>query len=111
MWHQERLFLIVSRLQVQNHVVPGLPSDALHQTESSRQCVKLVSERHAFTLQHKLAFANHMHQFDAGKDRARGSTRFETEHRPRNTFDRTAILLDNAVEILLASIQLAEFMK
>lgn len=30
---------------------------------------------------------------------ARRSKRFETEHRPRDAFDRTVILLDNVVEI------------
>jgi hypothetical protein len=46
-------------------VVSGFASDFLRQTELSRQCVKLVGKRHAFTIQHGLAFANHMHQFDA----------------------------------------------
>jgi hypothetical protein len=44
-------------------------------------------------------FANPMHQFDGGQDRACSSTRFETEHRPRNTFAHAVILLDNVVEI------------
>jgi hypothetical protein len=84
---------------VQGKVVPDFASDFLRQTELPCQCVKLVGQRHAFTLQHELAFANHMHQFDAGQDRARRSKRFETEHRPRDTFDRAVILLDNVVEI------------
>jgi hypothetical protein len=83
---------------VQGKVVPDFASDFLRQTELPCQCVKLVGQRHAFTLQHELAFANHMHQFDAGQDRARRSKRFETEHRPRDAFDRAVILLDNVVE-------------
>jgi hypothetical protein len=55
-------------------------SSHLRQTELSCRCVKLVGKRHAFALQYELAFANHMHQFDAGQDRA-------------------VILLDNVVEI------------
>jgi hypothetical protein len=51
-------------------MVPGFASDFLRQTELSCQCVKLDGKRDAFTLQHELAFANHMHPFDAGQDRA-----------------------------------------
>jgi hypothetical protein len=80
-------------------VVLGFASDLLRQTELSCQCVKLVRKRHALTLQHELAFANHMHQFDAGQDRAGRSKRLETEHRPRDAFDRAVILLDNVVEV------------
>jgi hypothetical protein len=80
-------------------VVPGFAGDFLRQAELSCQCVKLFGKRDAFTLQLKLAFANQMHQFDAGQNRARRSKRFETEHRPRDTFDRAVILLDNVVEM------------
>jgi hypothetical protein len=62
-------------------------------------CVKLVGKRHAFALQHELAFANHVHQFNAGRDRARRSKRFEAEHRPCEAFDRAVILFDNVVEV------------
>lgn len=40
-----------------------------------------------------------MHEFNAREDRLRYSERFESEQRPGNAFDRTAILLDNIVEI------------
>jgi hypothetical protein len=51
-------------------VVSGITSDFLYRTELSCQRVKLVGERHAFALQNELAFANHMHQFNAAQDRA-----------------------------------------
>lgn len=76
------------------------PTYPLLLTELFCQCVKLVGKRHAFTLQHELAFTNHMHQFDAGQDRVRCAKRFETEHRPRDAFDRAVILLDNVVKVL-----------
>jgi hypothetical protein len=41
-----------------------------------------------------------MRQFDADQDRERCSKRFETEHWPRDAFDRAVSLLDNVVEIL-----------
>ncbi len=84
---------------MQGKVVPDFASDFLGQTELSCQSVKLVGKRHAFTLQRELALSNHMHQFNAGQDRARCSKRFETEYRPRDAFDRTVILLANVVEI------------
>jgi transposase len=43
---------------------------ALRQTELSCQCVKLVGKRYTFALQHELAFADHVHQFNAAQDRA-----------------------------------------
>jgi len=84
---------------VQGKVVPGLASGFLHRTKLSCQCVKLVGKRHTFARQHELAFANHMHQFDAGQNRAGRSERLEAEHRPRDEFDRAVILRDNVVEI------------
>jgi hypothetical protein len=80
-------------------VILGFARGFLRQAELSCQRVKLVGKRRFFTLQHELAFANHMYQFDAGQDRARRSKRFETRHRPRDAFDRAVILLDNVVEI------------
>ena len=72
---------------MQGKVGPGFAIGFLRQAELSCQRVKLVGKRPVFTLQHELAFANHMHQFDAGQDRARRSKRFEAEHWPRDAFD------------------------
>jgi hypothetical protein len=43
-------------------------------TDFSCQCIKLVGKRQlAAALQHELAFANHVHEFDAGQDISGGS--------------------------------------
>jgi hypothetical protein len=66
----------------------------------SCQRVKLVGKRHpGATLHHELAFANHMHQLNARNDGLGRSKRFETRHRPADSFDRAMILLDDIVEI------------
>ena len=84
---------------MQGKVVPGFASDFLHQMELSCQCVKLDGERHTFAFQLELAFANHLHQFNAGRDRMRRSKRLDTEQWPGATFDRAVILFDNVVEV------------
>jgi len=84
---------------VQGKVVPGFANGFLYWAELSCQRVKLVAKQHTFARQHELVFANHMHQFDAGQDCAYRSERLETEHRPRDAFDRAMILLDNVLEI------------
>jgi hypothetical protein len=80
-------------------VGPGFPSGFLQRTELSCQCIKLVGKRRVFTGQHELALANHMHQFNAGRDRAGRLERLEPEDQPRDALNRTVILLDNVVEI------------
>ena len=62
--------------------------------------LKLSGERHAFVAFYRgLAFANHVHEFDAGKDCLRRAKRLEAEHRPGDAFDGTVILLHNIVEV------------
>ena len=46
------------------------------------------------SLHHELAFANHVHEFDAGQDCLRRAKRFEAEHRPGEAFDSSVALSD-----------------
>ena len=67
----------------------------------SRQCIKLVGERQgcgAFDC--ALAFANHVHEFDAGQDVSGGPKGFEAKHRSGHALDGAMVLLDDVVEIL-----------
>ena len=67
----------------------------------SRQCIKLVGERHGCgTFDCALAFADHVHEFDAGQDVSGRLERFEAEHRSGHAFDGAMVLLDDVVEIL-----------
>ena len=70
-------------------------------TDLSCQSIKLVGHRHAVAaFDHELAFANHVHEFDASQDGLRRPERFKPKHRPGDALDGTMILLDDIVEIL-----------
>ena len=48
----------------------------------------------------KLAFANHIHGFDAGNDDASTAKGFESKQGPRDAFNRAMVLLDDIVQVL-----------
>ena len=48
----------------------------------------------------QLTFADHVHEFNAGNGNGCGPERFESQHRPGHSLDRTVVLLDNIIEIL-----------
>ena len=67
----------------------------------SRQRIKLVGERHGYSaFDCALAFADHVHEFDAGQDVSGGPEGFEAEHRSGHALDGAMVLLNDVVEIL-----------
>jgi hypothetical protein len=48
----------------------------------------------------QLPLANHVHEFNAGKDDARTAESLESHHRSDDAFDSAVILLDDVVQIL-----------
>jgi hypothetical protein len=46
-----------------------------------------------------------MHCFDSSNDDAGTAKRFETDHRPRNSFDASVVLLDDVVQIFVLANQ------
>ena len=80
--------------------MPAAACVSLCWTDLSCQRIKLVGKRHAVAaFHHELAFANHVHEFDAGQDCLRRAKRLEAEHRPGDAFDGTMILLHDIVEV------------
>jgi hypothetical protein len=72
----------------------------------SCQRKKLVGNRHAVApLYHLLAFADHLHEFDARQDCLRSAKQFEAEHRPGDTFFGTMILLSKPSAQICASLK------
>jgi IS5 family transposase len=60
----------------------------------------LAGKRHAIAARHvELAFANHVHEFDAGQNSLRRSERFESEQRPGDALDGAVILLNDIVKV------------
>ena len=67
----------------------------------SRQCIKLVGERHGYSaFDCPLAFADHVHEFDAGQEVSGGLKGFEAKHRSGHALDGAMVLVDDVVEIL-----------
>jgi len=61
----------------------------------------LFGKRHCIaTFEIELAFADHMHQFNAGQDIPGGLKRFKCRRRFGDALDCTMVLLDDIVEVL-----------
>ena len=66
---------VLSRFRLMNVLGAGTDANSSNWTDLSCQRVKLVGKRQfAAALQHELALADHVHEFDAGQDIS-GSTK------------------------------------
>ena len=71
----------------------------LHWSESQR--VELVGYRRGLVFDGaELAFANHVHDLDAGDQDSSAAKGLESEHRPGDAFDGLMVLFDDVVEVL-----------
>ena len=68
---------------------------------SESQRVELVRCRRGLVFDSvELAFADHVHDLDAGDQDAGAKKGLESEHRPGDAFDGAVVLLDEVVQVL-----------